>query len=139
MRRFKFVTRPLCMTAALLLALLPVFHGLHLASFQGKHPYCNVCSMGHVHCAHGAPGHAFGGSGCCGAELSGPRKTAGHGHDPSTCPFCRFFAQLMHGGCFNPPQLIQSPQAVYPWMPYAKSFILKICFFSRGCPRAPPV
>ena len=143
MRRYKFITRQtLCMTAALLLSLLPVIHGLHLASCEKKQLSCYAHPMEHVHCGYGSPyhnEHASNGSECCRAEISGPRDVDSHRHDPSTCPFCQFFTQLMHGGWFNPSQLIQFPEEIHIWVPCQNRVVLKICSFSRGYPRAPPV
>jgi hypothetical protein len=143
MRRLKFITRQTpCMTAALLLALLPVFHGLHLASCKRKQPSFNAHPMKHVHCGYGFPHHnehASNGSACCRAEISSSRNVGGQRHDPSTCLFCRFFTQLMHAGWFNSSQLIQLPEEIHIWVPCPDRVVLKIYSFSRGCPRAPPV
>jgi hypothetical protein len=143
MRRFKFITcQTLCMTAALILALLPVIHGLHLASCERKQLSCHAHPMEHIHCGYGSPHHnehASNGSECCCFQISGPQDVGGHRHDPSTCPFCQFFTQLMNGGWFNPSQIIQFPEEIRIWVPCPNRVVLKICFFSRAYPRAPPV
>lgn len=143
MRRYKFISRrTLCLTAALLLSLSPVFHGLHLASCERKQLSCHTQPMEHVHCGYGSLSHnehASKGSECCRAQLSGPQDAGSHSHNPSTCPFCRFFNQLMHGGWINPPKIIQFPEEIRIWMSCPNRVVLHVCSFSRGYPRAPPV
>jgi hypothetical protein len=144
MRRFKFIPRQMpCMAGALLLALLPLFHGLHLASCGKKELSCHIqqpIEHSHFgyHCFHHNE-HPFKGSECCRAQISGPRDVMGHRHDPSTCPFCQVFTQLMHAAGCNPSQPIQFSEQIQIWAFCPNQVVLKICFFSRAYPRAPPV
>jgi hypothetical protein len=143
MGRFNFIaSRMLCMTAALILALLPVSHGLHLASCNHEHPSCHTRHTGHVHraqCFSYGDGHAFNGSKSFRAVINRPQSTGGQRHNPSTCPFCQFFVHLMHGGCLAPSQALYAPQEIHLFVPFPNRMVTEICFFSRCHPRAPPI
>jgi hypothetical protein len=130
-----------CMMAALFLALSPLSHGLHLASWDHSHGSCNThhtghdlsapaCFQGKFRYTQGAENHRVAIS-CSQAHGCG-------GHDPSTCPFCLSFAQLVLGQGVPPAQAAILQQKTPMERPLYGHTIPDRIAFSKVFPRAPP-
>ena len=142
MRRVHILgSRASCMIAALLLALSPLAHGLHLAAQNHAHVLCGTPRSRHALCTHlNGHGHERGSAsvGRERAEISNSRVFGGQAHDSSTCPVCRTFAQLVKTH-WNP-----SPQAVLPLQETQRKEAVQYQafpsqpYFFNGYPRAPP-
>jgi hypothetical protein len=127
------------MIAALFLALSPLFHGLHLTSCNHAREFCHP---GHTLCAYlCSHGHEcdYEGAGSQRTVISNSQVSGSHSHEPSTCPICQTFAQLVKGHWLSPPQAVISPQKIQieehgqdQTFPDQPSFL-------NGYPRAPPV
>jgi hypothetical protein len=130
-----------CMTAALFLVLSPLFHGLHLASCHHPHRFCNPIHSGNALCVHlCCHGHE------CASARAESRRVAlsnspgnhGQAHDPSTCPLCQIFSQLIKGQGLPSSQVDITPQK----MPFKEASqdqtSADLPFFFNGYPRAPP-
>ena len=128
-----------CMIAALFLALSPLFHSLHLTSCYHAHEFdhpkptfCTyLCCHGHVHDSEG--------NGIQLAGISSSWVNGGHTHDPSTCPVCQTFAQLMKGPWLSPPKAVISPQKTQLKESIQDSIFPDQSSFLNRYPRAPPV
>jgi len=130
-----------CMMAAFLLALSPLSHGLNLASCDHSHGSCNTHHAGHglsvPFCFQDNDRQTKGGKnhrvaiscsqdhGCC-------------AHDPSTCPICQTFAQLVQGQGLPPAQAEILRQELQLEKPQHGHTIPDRIAFLRVCPRAPP-
>jgi hypothetical protein len=130
-----------CMMAALFLALLPLSHGLHLASCDHSHGCCDThhaehglsvpfCFQDKVRYTHGAENHRVAIS-CSQAHGCG-------GHDASICPVCQTFAQLVKGQGLSPVQVEILPQSLQTEKPSYGHTLLGRIAFSKVFPRAPP-
>jgi len=143
MRRFCVIAgQASCITAALFVALSPVFSGLHLASCNHEHAPCSTHPLEHAHCAHcccQSDMHDSDGSGSFRTLVSGSQNKRGQGHDPATCPICQTFAQLMQGAQVVSPPLatLTSPETHLPVLCPDRNIPSKPCF-SICFPRAPP-
>jgi len=129
------------MMAALFLALSPLSHGLHLASSGHYRGSRNTHHAGHglsvpfrfqdkVRYTHGAENHRLAISfskahGCC-------------PHDPSTCPVCQTFAQLVQGQGLPPAQAEILRQELQLEKPLYGHTIADRIAFLKGYSRAPP-
>ena len=138
MRRFRFIVgQTLSLTAALFVALAPLFHALHLADVGHNHACRGVHSAGHAHCAH-----------CCShvdnqhdshvSENSGTGNEGGKEHDPDTCPLCQAFTSITNNFWLPIPRSpVVSPQP-YLSIPFPDQLVLQDFYFSSVYARAPP-
>jgi hypothetical protein len=71
-------------------------------------------------------------------EISNSQVNEGHAHDPSTCPICQTFAQLVKGQLLPFSQVDITPQKIQlKEFEYDQAFTDRPSFLS-GYPRAPP-
>jgi hypothetical protein len=133
--------RTFCIMAALFLALSPLFHGLHLASRHHPHRFCNPIRSGralYVHlCCHGHECES-GRAESWRVAISNSQVNEGYTHDPSTCPICQTFAQLVKDQLLPFSQVAITPQNIQLKEPkHDQAFTDRPSFLS-GYPRAPP-
>ena len=141
MRQFRAVGgRAFCMVAAFFLALSPLIHGLHLASCHHSHGHSHPC-QGYAACTHlCCHGHE------CASEraekgraaIGNPRENESRPHDPSTCPICRAFAQLIKGQGLPSSPVDITPQKVQLKDPDQDRTFPDLPSFFGVHPRAPP-
>jgi hypothetical protein len=129
------------MMAAFFLALSPLSHGLHLASSDHSHGSCNTHDPGHgliapfffqdnEQYAEGAENHRV--------AINCSQANGGCVHDPSTCPVCQTFAQLVRGQGLPPAQAEILRQELQLEKPLYGHTIADRIAFLKGYSRAPP-
>ena len=142
MRRFYTIGgQAFCMMAAFLLMLSPLSHGLHLASCDHSHGSCNTRDPGNglsapfsfqdnEHYAEGAKNHRV--------AIDCSQANGGRPQDPSTCPTCQTFAQLVRGQGLPPAQAEILRQELQLEKPLYGHTILDRIAFLKKYSRAPP-
>jgi hypothetical protein len=128
-----------CMIAVLFFTLSPLIHGLHLASCDHAHElYRPRHTLFTYLCCHGHECDSER-TGSQGLVTSNSQEKAGKVHDPSTCPICQIFAQLIKGHwlSFSPPTFI-SHQKIKLKKPHQDQTLSDQPSFLNGYPRAPP-
>lgn len=143
MRRSQFIIgEAFLLVGALLLALTPVLHHLHLAAVDHARTCSVAHSAKHAQCAccriYAGNKH----SPCGSADSKNGKKKGGKEHDPDTCPICQVLVALMKSAEFPvtlawlPPfiDLHAERPVLFPPQPIPQSF-----HFASGHPRAPPI
>jgi len=129
------------MMAAIFLSLSHISHGLHLASCDHSHgsrnthhagpslsvPFCFQDNDRHT---EGAKNHRV--------AISCSKANGGRVHDPSTCPVCQTFAQLVQGQGLPPAQAEILRQELQLEKPQHGHTIPDRIAFLKGYSRAPP-
>jgi hypothetical protein len=129
------------MMAAFFLALSPLSHGLHLASCDHSHGSCNTHDPGNglsapfffqdnEKYAEAAKNHRV--------AINCSQANGGRVHDPSTCPACQTFAQLVQGQGLPPAQAEILRQELQLEKPQYGHTIADRIAFLKGYSRAPP-
>lgn len=123
--------RILCIAAAVFVSLSPIFSSLHIAS-------CSHEDADHALCCRSEK-HDSGGSENFRKLVGDSRPQRGHRHDPSTCPICRTFEQLMQGAqAAVPAQAELTLPERDLVIPCPERNAPGDRFFSIALPRAPP-
>jgi hypothetical protein len=142
MRRFGIIGgEAFCMMAAFFLALSPLAHGLHLASCDHSHGSCNTGHAGYglstPFCLQDNDRQTEGGKNHP-VAISSSQIHGCFAHDPSTCPICQAFAQLVKGHGLSPAQAEILQQELQLEKPLDGHTISDRMAFFRKYPRAPP-
>ncbi len=130
-------TQIICLAVAFFLAFSPIFHSLHLSSCHHTHKSKSTINLEHIseheNCCH------FGSKNLHLVLMGSAGNQENHRHDPSTCPICQTFNQLLHASWFSLPLSLVAHFQAFISLPSLIVANTSTFTFPRPYPRAPPV